>query len=114
MIAVPLVLMVNEGSILAYDPYDVFSNIKVLSATYGGNCGAPLGNTTAIVRKACNGLTTCDYEVKASILGDAAPGCGKSLSVEYLCMPSAQSLRAEIPGSTTFDASGSTSRLRCP
>jgi hypothetical protein len=110
---VPLLLLANQSSILAYDPYAVSSNIKVLSATYGENCGAPLGNATAIVRKACNGRAACDYPINHGVLGDAAPGCGKSFSVEYACLPSTESLRAEIVGSTTFDASGSISSLRC-
>jgi peptidoglycan/LPS O-acetylase OafA/YrhL len=113
VVVVPLLLIFNRASILGYDPF-ISSNMEILSATYGGNCGAPSGNVTAFVRKACNGQTACDYAVDHRILGDAAPGCGKSFVVEFVCLPSSERFRGEIVGSNASEASGSSVSLRCP
>src|SRR5262249_27590357 len=59
--------------------------VTIVSATYGGNCGAPPGNVTRSLQAACTGQETCDYVVDVSVLGDAAPGCSKSFSVHYRC-----------------------------
>ena len=59
--------------------------LSVVSATYGGNCGAPFGNVTSPLRKSCDGKVYCDYAVKVELLGDPAPGCEKNFAIEYEC-----------------------------
>jgi hypothetical protein len=62
--------------------------INVVSATYGQNCGAPVGNQTAELAKQCNARTGCVYVVDFQRIGDPAPGCAKSYNVQYECMGS--------------------------
>jgi len=59
--------------------------ILVVSATYGGNCGAPPGNVTEALADACNGRRVCEYVVRYQILGDPVPGCGKDFVVRWHC-----------------------------
>jgi hypothetical protein len=114
VIGAPLILMLNQRlAIVPYDPYEVSSGINVETATYGGNCGAPRGNVTAFVSRACNGRDSCAFPVDVSALGDSAPGCGKSFDLEYSCRPSTVVLRKSIDGSTK-DATGSTMSWACP
>jgi hypothetical protein len=112
VVAIPLLMIVNAAAIRAYDPYAATENINILSATYGGNCGAPKGNASARLRRACNGQVTCGYPVAYSVLGDTAPGCGKSFAVEYSCLPQTAVRQVEI-GSKDQDASGSIVTMSC-
>jgi len=59
--------------------------IRILSATYGGNCGARIGNATHDVETACATKESCDYTVDVKKLGDPAPRCAKSFFVKYQC-----------------------------
>ena len=61
--------------------------IKVLEATYGGNCeGIAKGNVTEFVGSKCNDTNLCNYRVYyKSMGGDPAEGCEKSFSVTYNC-----------------------------
>jgi hypothetical protein len=61
--------------------------IKVLEATYGGNCsGIAKGNVTEFVGSKCNDTSLCNYRVYyKSMGGDPAEGCEKSFSVTYSC-----------------------------
>ena len=59
--------------------------IYVVSATYGGNCGAPRGNVTFAVAEACNGRRVCPYAVDFRVLGDPARGCPKDFTVRWVC-----------------------------
>jgi hypothetical protein len=61
--------------------------ITVTSATYGGNCGQPKGNVTGFLASACNGKSSCDYEIHWETIGDPAFGCQKDFSVEWTCGP---------------------------
>jgi hypothetical protein len=60
-------------------------NIQVLSATYGGNCRAPLGNVTNSLRAACDGKELCSYRVDYLALNDPVPGCDKDYSATWRC-----------------------------
>ena len=62
-----------------------WTGIRVISATYGGNCGAPIGNATDAIGPACGGKRACDYTVDVNKLGDPAPACSKSFFVKYQC-----------------------------
>jgi len=59
--------------------------ITVITATYGANCGAPIGNATDHIAAQCNGLASCDYRVDYSLIGDPAVGCSKTYEVSYAC-----------------------------
>jgi hypothetical protein len=61
--------------------------IKVLEATYGGNCaGIAKGNVTEFVGSKCNDTNLCNYRVYyKSMGGDPATDCKKDFSVTYSC-----------------------------
>jgi hypothetical protein len=63
------------------------NRIKVLEATYGGNCtGVAAGNATTFVASACNDQDLCNYRVYyKDIGGDPAAGCDKEFRVTYSC-----------------------------
>ena len=70
-----------------------WTGIRILSATYGGNCGARIGNATDAIGKACGSKATCDYAVDANKLGDPAQGCGKS----FFCQVPMQRANQQSP-----------------
>jgi hypothetical protein len=76
--------------------------IHVLSATYGGNCGAPAGNATSDARMSCDGDRKCTYSVDVERLGDPALGCGKAFMREYECTPGGPAVRADVPAEAGF------------
>lgn len=85
----------------------------VTGATYGGNCGAPTGNATVPTATACDRKTgTCAYPVSVSALGDPAPGCYKSYTVDYRCGATQHS--TVTLGGSGSDANGQTALLSCP
>jgi len=64
--------------------------LEIVSASYGANCGAPIGNVTQAVQGACKSSTSsCDYRVDVGILGDPAPGCAKEFSAQISCLAEA-------------------------
>jgi hypothetical protein len=70
-----------------------WGTITVTSATYGGNCHAPIGNVTGQVGQqpgvvqpvACNWVDSCSIPISNQTFGDPAVGCGKSFDIEYTC-----------------------------
>ncbi|MBM4271185.1 MAG: hypothetical protein FJ139_03365 [Deltaproteobacteria bacterium] len=86
-------------------------HIKVISATYGGNCGAPRGNVTRHLAESFDGKTACEYVIDFRTLGDPAPGCAKDYFAEWQCgrVPERRSIGAR------HEAGGGTRvLLRCP
>ena len=59
--------------------------VQIVSATYGGNCGASYGNQTTNLELACGGLPYCWYAIDYLKIGDPVPGCGKTYDVQYTC-----------------------------
>jgi hypothetical protein len=59
--------------------------IKVVSGTYGRNCGAPVGNATRDFARQCDGQETCRYILDKARMGDPAVGCRKDFQAEWLC-----------------------------
>ena len=61
--------------------------IRVLEATYGGNCaGVAKGNVTKFIASACDGTDLCNYRVYYKNMGDdPAPGCKKTFRVTFVC-----------------------------
>ncbi len=74
--------------------------ISVISATYGQNCGAPVGNATDALRKACDRRSICNYIVDVNVLGDAAGGCDKDFEVNYQCSGASTPIKKELPPAT--------------
>ncbi|MDX2074215.1 MAG: hypothetical protein SFX19_07635 [Alphaproteobacteria bacterium] len=86
------------------------STILIRAATYGETVGAPHGNATVKLRRACNGRVACEYFIDVSVLGDPATGAGKDLAVEYKCSYDLQPIRQVMPA----EAHGHWLRLECP
>ena len=64
-----------------------FPTIKILEATYGGNCkNVSKGNVTRFVAAECNDKSMCNYRVYYKSLEEQAPlGCKRNFSVRYAC-----------------------------
>ena len=63
-----------------------WGTMTVQSATYGGNCKAPIGNVTDKVGKlGCNWVDSCSIPISNSTFGDPVPGCGKGFDIAYSC-----------------------------
>lgn len=60
-------------------------SIRVLSGTYGLNCGAVYGNQTTVLSNYCNEQFTCNYLIDYLIIGDPAPNCSKDYSAKWQC-----------------------------
>ena len=77
-------------------PEPARSGVRVISGTYGGNCGQPAGNVTAHLAAQCNGAAVCRYTVDYRVIGDPAPGCKKDYVAKWNCRNgSDRSVRAE-------------------
>jgi peptidoglycan/LPS O-acetylase OafA/YrhL len=103
-----LVLAVQPGS---RRETSVEAGIRVVSATYGQNCGAPAGNASSFLKRACDGRDSCRYVVNVAVLGDPAGGCSKSFATEFECAPDRTRYRQEIPAEAGL---GGLLVLTCP
>jgi peptidoglycan/LPS O-acetylase OafA/YrhL len=90
---------------------EVAAGIRVISATYGANCGVARGNITWALVNACDGRNSCDYVVDVTKLGDPAGGCAKDFNVNYACMPDNSAQTTELAGEAGL---GSHAALACP
>jgi hypothetical protein len=85
--------------------------IRVVSGTYGRNCGGQYGNVTNHLAQACDGKPLCRYVIDYRTIGDPAPGCPKDYYAEWQCAGSPQketiAINAEAGGGTIIE-------LRCP
>jgi hypothetical protein len=78
------------------------AGIRVIEATYGGNCaGVRKGNVTQFVAAACNDKTLCNYRIYYKDLhkdlgGDPAEGCAKAFSLSYACAKSGKHARCNV------------------
>jgi hypothetical protein len=61
------------------------NGIRVVSGTYGKNCGAKYGNVTPQLANACNGRNSCPYTIETRLIGDPAKGCEKDYTAEWRC-----------------------------
>jgi M6 family metalloprotease-like protein len=62
-----------------------FTLVQVAAATYGANCGAPPGNVTAPLAKACGGRGACTYKIDHRVIGDPKANCAKDFTVTWRC-----------------------------
>jgi hypothetical protein len=84
------------------------TGIQVVSATYGGNVGATVGNATTPIASVCNGKTGCVYTVDYRVLGDPVPNKAKDYVVRYDCNGSTQ-----VASAAAEAGLGSTVTLTC-
>jgi hypothetical protein len=73
------------------------SAIRVVTGTYGRNCGAKPGNATAQVARACDGQAVCQYKIDMATLEDAAPACAKDFTAEWKCGAAATVYAVTMP-----------------
>lgn len=59
--------------------------IKVVSGSYGKNCGASRGDATAELARQCNGLQTCRYVLREAPAGSPSVRCRTDFRAEWLC-----------------------------
>jgi hypothetical protein len=85
--------------------------IRVVSGTYGGNCGAFYGNVTEHLASVCNGRPACEYIVDVRTLGDPARECSKDFVAEWRCGNSPERATASVPPEA---GNGKRIVLRCP
>jgi len=60
-------------------------DIKVVSGTYGMNCGASRGNATQDLARQCDGLETCRYVLHKALTGAPSVACHKDFRADWLC-----------------------------
>jgi len=99
---------VAEGQVPAVATWN---GIRVLSSTYGANCGARIGNATVDIEKVCDKKISCDYTVDVRKLGDPAQGCAKSFFVKYQCGGASAARTSALPGEAGL---GGLIHLSCP
>jgi len=85
--------------------------IKVVAGTYGRSCGAPAGNATASLARACDGRSACSVALDATPAEGATPGCDKDYAAEWKCGSGAGVYSATIPAGAGHGASLT---LACP
>jgi hypothetical protein len=71
--------------------------IKVVTGTYGRNCGAKPGNATSQVAHACDGQAVCQYQIDMAAPEDAAPNCVKVFTAEWKCGNAATVYAVTVP-----------------
>ena len=98
-IALAVALLSSVPGTVEAGPKKRTNIIKVLEATYGGNCpGVEKGNATQFVAAACAEDDLCNYRVYYKQLGgDPAPDCQKDFKVTYTCGRSAKPNKCELP-----------------
>jgi hypothetical protein len=81
-----MILCFPVGSVIA-EAKKPPNAIRVLEATYGGNCaGVAKGNVTKFVASICDGTDLCNYRVYYKDMGgDPAAGCKKAFRVTFVC-----------------------------
>lgn len=64
-----------------------WGTIFITSATYGGNCNAPIGNVSDKVAGdlKCNFASSCSIPISNQTFGDPNSECAKSFDIEYKC-----------------------------
>jgi hypothetical protein len=81
-----MILCSPVGSVTAEEKKPT-NAIRVVEATYGGNCaGVAKGNVTKFIAAACDGTDLCNYRVYYKDMGgDPAASCKKAFRVTYVC-----------------------------
>ena len=88
-----------------------YPGIRVISGSYGSNCGARYGNATDHLAAVCDGKMICEYVIDSNVIGDPARGCLKSYIAEWRCGEDGPRMSVTIgPEAGT----GRKALLRCP
>lgn len=104
-------LILEEDADIAFDPRGYYRNlhrqavkssggegfIVDVEATYGMNCGVPVGNVSDRVSDSCQGRASCTFTVDVTVLGDPAGGCGKAFDVTWRCSGEEEARQASLP-----------------
>jgi hypothetical protein len=88
---------------------DTGVTIRVVSATYGENCGARPGNATRDLADHCDRRRVCAYRIDKAVLEDTNHACAKNFLSEWRCGETESHTAALSPGLE----SGSTLVLTC-
>lgn len=72
--------------------------ILVVNATYGRSCNGKSGNASTALSKACDGKSTCDYEVEAVDIENATANCARDFAAEWKCGNGSVVYSAVLPG----------------
>jgi hypothetical protein len=59
--------------------------IRIVSGSYGLNCGAPHGNQTRDFARHCDGLMTCGYTPRVPLTSRPAGKCRSGFIAEWRC-----------------------------
>jgi hypothetical protein len=59
--------------------------MSIIEATVGSNCGATAGNATAAMAAACDGSSSCSYQIDSTPGAAVADGCAKDFRVTWRC-----------------------------
>ncbi|MDH3513907.1 MAG: hypothetical protein OEM83_03440 [Gammaproteobacteria bacterium] len=78
-------------------PGGVAAAVKVITGTYGGNCGAKPGNATAQIARVCDGQIRCEYRIDPVALENLSPKCARNFSAEWTCGVSGAVYTVSIP-----------------
>ena len=89
---------------------NIKATIKVVTGSYGNNCGAKPGNATAQVSRACDGQTLCEYKIDPAGLEDSAPDCARNFTAEWKCGAGATVYAVSMPAGVVR---GEPLRLAC-
>jgi hypothetical protein len=92
-----------SGSSVA-QPLEGSADIRITSATFGGNCGAPEGNLTWPLVQACDGRSLCRYQVGEETVEALAADpekCANRLTVQWRCGNRPATFEAASPARAT-------------
>jgi hypothetical protein len=87
------------------------SGIRVISGSYGQNCGARYENATDHLATVCDGKNVCEYVIDSNVIGDPAPGCLKNYIAEWQCGEDGPRVSVTVSPEA---GSGKRALLRCP
>ena len=91
-------------------PDDIAATIKVITGTYGGNCGSKTGNITAQIARICDGQASCEYKLDPGLLEEPSTDCARNISAEWNCGTGGAVYTVSLPAGVT---QGQPLRLAC-
>lgn len=71
--------------------------LRIVAGTYGRTCNGKPGNATALLAKACDGKTACDYAAEPVDLGAGQENCAKDFVAEWKCGNGSTVYSATLP-----------------
>jgi peptidoglycan/LPS O-acetylase OafA/YrhL len=87
-----VLVSVHMSALANSDPAEPAGYIHISSASFGENCNAALhDNVLGLMRRACNGTRSCNFDYDIEKLRDPAGGCEKQFQVLYSCGPNDKS-----------------------